>query len=88
MIASLLGIVMLFLLRLQNPGLGAHPRRFVSDAPLALDALTTEVRTFERTVIVRCASKRSPGDPQTFQSPLFETSSASVYPLRATQASA
>lgn len=49
MVASIVGFGMLFLLRLQNPGLGAHVRRLTSATPLTLDALTTEVRLFERT---------------------------------------
>jgi hypothetical protein len=38
---------MVFLLRLQNPGLGTQPRRNLVQAPASLDALVTEVRMHE-----------------------------------------
>jgi hypothetical protein len=39
---------MIFLLRLQNPSMGAFPKRAMATAPASLDALMTEVRLHER----------------------------------------
>ena len=39
---------MVFLLRLQNPGLGKQPRHAFAQVPASLDALVTEVRLYER----------------------------------------
>jgi len=49
MVASIAGFAMLFLLRLQNPGPGVYVRQLTSATPGTLEALTTEVRLFERT---------------------------------------
>ena len=49
MAGAVVGFVMLFLLRLQNPGLGTYVRRLGADGPLTVETLTSEVRTFERT---------------------------------------
>jgi hypothetical protein len=43
---------MVFLLRLQNPGLGSHSRRNLVQAPASLDALITEVR-LDRSLTLR-----------------------------------
>ena len=39
---------MVYLIRLQNPGLGAFPRQVYAQRPATLDALVTEVRLYER----------------------------------------
>jgi hypothetical protein len=48
LIAGVVTLSMVFVLRLQNPNLGAIPQRTVSLAPATLDALMTEVRLYER----------------------------------------
>jgi hypothetical protein len=48
LMAGLAPLVLLFCLRLQNPRLGAIPGRAMTQAPATLDALVTEVRSFER----------------------------------------
>jgi hypothetical protein len=49
-VAGAVSFGVLFLLRLQNPGLGASPRQVLAQAPRNLDALLTEVRLYERMI--------------------------------------
>ena len=48
LIGGAAAIGMLFFLRLQNPGLGAQPRRLAIQPPASLDALIAEVRLYQR----------------------------------------
>jgi hypothetical protein len=51
-VSSTIAFGMVFLLRLQNPGLGSHSRRNLVQAPASLDALITEVR-LDRSLTLR-----------------------------------
>jgi hypothetical protein len=47
-VGAIVAFGMVFLIRLQNPGLANHPRQALLAAPGSLEALVTEVRLYER----------------------------------------